>query len=245
MKKSSIILTILTLFMLLIVPNTVQSQDLAKDNERGTLTVRGSAIQTFPPDTANITLAVQTEAKTAQEAAAQNAKKANDVVNRVKRLINTKLGDAIKTSGYSIVPVYEHIRDERKSILTGYRVTNQVSVRTKQLNNVSNIIDNAIAAGANRVEGVSFTIADRAAYCNRVLVEATKNAQEEARVVAGTLGVTITGVKQVNSSCGEEYPRPMFRAMEADTMGAGVPATPIEAGDVNVQGSVNIDFYIK
>ncbi|EKE04602.1 MAG: hypothetical protein ACD_20C00042G0011 [uncultured bacterium] len=245
MKKHSVILMILALFTLLIVPNTAQSQDLAKNNEKGTLTARGTAVQTFPPDTATITLAVQTEAKTASEASAQNVRKANEVVNRIKGLINTKQGDAIQTSGYSIEPVYEYTKEQRKSILIGYRVTNQVTIRTKQLNKVSDIIDTAIASGANRVQGVNFTIADREAYCNRVLVEAAKNAQEEARVVAGALGVTITGIKQVNSSCGEEYPRPVFRAMEADTMAAGVPATPIEAGDVTVQGSVNVDFYIK
>ncbi|HBH17816.1 MAG TPA: hypothetical protein DDX14_02505, partial [Cyanobacteria bacterium UBA9579] len=75
MKKHSVILMILALFTLLIVPNTAQSQDLAKNNEKGTLTARGTAVQTFPPDTATITLAVQTEAKTASEASAQNVRK--------------------------------------------------------------------------------------------------------------------------------------------------------------------------
>ncbi|OGI17469.1 MAG: hypothetical protein A2287_09495 [Candidatus Melainabacteria bacterium RIFOXYA12_FULL_32_12] len=246
MKKCSITLLILAIFTLLITSNIVQAQDVAKESDRGTLSARGTATQTFPPDTATITLAVETQAKTASEAATQNATKASNVVNKIRNLINTKQGDAIQTSRYSIVPIYEYTKDQRKNILTGYRAVNQVTIRTKQLNNVSNIIDTAIASGANRVEGVNFTLSDREAYCNKVLAEATRKAQEEARVVAGVLGVTITGVKQVNSSCGEEYPRPVFRAMAGDVAeAAAMPPTPIEAGDVTVQGSVNVDFFIK
>lgn len=247
MKKKLFLLVIMSAIIILAVSNTVKANDIKKENDRGILSTRGTVSENFSPDTAIIILGVETQAKTATEAANLNSKKARNVVDKINSMIDKKQGDFIKTSRYSINPVYEYTKDQRKSILTGYKATNQVTITTKQLNIVSGIIDSAIASGANNVQGIDFTIDNKEGYCKKVLEKATLNALEEAKIITKTLNVNIVGIKQVSSSCGSEFPSPVFKTMQAGLAGmeSYEPSTPIEAGEIKIQGNVNIDFYIK
>ena len=211
-----------------------------------TITTSSSYFENFPPDTAVIVLSIETQAKTASEAAALNSKKANNVIDKIKTLIDKNSGDFIKTSGYSVFPVYDYNNILKKQQLTGYRVSNQLTVTTKQLSNVSKILDSSIENGANNVQGISFTIDDKKDYCNIVTSKAVKKAREQALSVAKALGVTVSGVKNVNVSCGSSYMESAVPFMAKSAMaGAYAVSTPIESGEVRIQGNVNIDFYIE
>jgi len=244
MRKKSLLFVMTLLFMLLVTINAANAQCVPPD-VKPTITTAGTVSESFPPDTAVITLAVETEAKTASEAANLNAKKANNVINKIKSMINKNQGDTIQTTQYSINPTYEYNDNLRKSILTGYKVTNQVTITTKQLDIASKIIDSAIANGANQVQGIDFTIKSNEEYCKKVLTRAAQKARDEAQTVAQALGVSIIGIKQASSSCGSSSPpRIMYAKSMMAEMAAPAP-TPIEAGNVQVQGTVNVDFYVK
>jgi uncharacterized protein YggE len=165
------------------------------------------------------------------------------MVSKINSLINKKAGDSVQTTNYSINPVYEYNEAQRKSYLTGYRVTNGVTVTVKQLNMVSKIIDTSVTSGANQVQGINFTIDKNEEYYKNMLAQAAKKAKDEANTVAQALGVSIVGIKHVSTGSNYSQPRVMYN--KGMMMAESAAATPIEAGEVGVNATVNIDFYIK
>src|SRR5260370_40448320 len=121
-----------------------------------TIEVDGNGETRTTPDTADLDLAIDTQAKTAEEAAARNAALATKVNDALK----TKLGDKgkITTGGYSLDPQYDQ-RPNAKPTIIGYNAQNTVTVHTSALDLVGALIDSAIAAGAGRGNQLEFTVA--------------------------------------------------------------------------------------
>ncbi|HUO77098.1 MAG TPA: SIMPL domain-containing protein [Thermodesulfovibrionales bacterium] len=212
--------------------------------EKGTISVMGEAREYYPPDTAFITLGVETAGKTVSETVAENSKKSEGMVSALKRLISPAAGDSIKTSSYTVQPVYEYDEVKKKSILTGYKVLNQVTVRTKKIEMAGKIIDNAMQIGANQAQGISFTLSEEKEYCDGVIRKAAEGAKREAAFVARTLGTTISGIKSISPSCGRQ-PHPIYRQAVMETkMAVAAPEISIEAGDIAVSATVNVVFYL-
>src|SRR6266481_9841780 len=122
-----------------------------------TIEVDGNGETRTSPDTADLDLAIDTQAKTAEEAAARNAALATKVIDALK----SKLGDKgkITTGGYSLNAQYDDRPNVRQTIV-GYNAQNTVTVNTGALDLVGALIDSAIAAGANRVNSLSFSVKD-------------------------------------------------------------------------------------
>ena len=67
--------------------------------------------------------------------------------------------DEIQTSNFSIYPVYDGTYDSDgnwQQILTGYRVSNILSIQTENVDSAGEIIDAAVSSGANRDDNLSF-----------------------------------------------------------------------------------------
>lgn len=227
------------LFTTLGLSNAQESRE-----EKGTISVTGEAREYYTPDTALITIGVETTGKAASETAAENSKKTQDMVSALKSLISPASGDSLKTSSYTVQPVYEYDNVKKKSILNGYRVFNQVTVRTKKIEIAGRIIDNAIQSGANQVQGITFTLSEEKEYCEDILRRAAERAKKEASFVARTLGTAIAGIKTISPSCGRQL-HPIYRQAVMETkMANAVPETSIEAGDIMVSATVNVVFYL-
>jgi len=239
------LLSFIVLFLIsFYIPQGIQAQAVTKEEPKNVISVTGTASENFAPDTAIIILSVETNAPGANESAIKNSKNSETVVNKLKTILNSGSGDTIKTTSYNLHPTYEYTNNKR--IFTGYQVNNQITVTTKQIKNVGNIIDTAISNGANQVQSVNFIIADDKENFDKVLIKAAKQAEKEAQTVAQALGVKIIGVKQASVSLGNEpvyYARNVF--MSAAAPNAASPTTPIEAGNVKIQGNVNVDFLIE
>jgi len=243
-KKVGIVLISLVT-LLLINTLSLKAAEPAKVDTRGTISVTGTAFENFSPDTAVIVLSIMTTAKNAQDAAVNNSKKADKVVSQLKQLIKPELGDTIKTSSYTLQPVYEYDNSKGKSILSGYSATNQLTVTTKQIKCVGNLTDYAIASGANQIQSINFEITNNREYCKKLLAKATDNAKEQASVIAQTLGVKISGIKQASGSCGSEHPYTRMYGAKAMFAEAAAPSTPIESGEVKLNATVSVDFYVN
>lgn len=231
--------------LLFISLHPVSATEPEGEDKRGTISVTGVASEYYPPDIVTITLSVENISKTASDSVAQNSMRAEKVVSKLKTLIDPSSGDSIKTSSYSVRPVYEYDNVKKRNVLTGYRVVNQVTVRTKKIETVGALIDKAIENGANQVQGITFTLADEKDYCDRVLKKATARAEREATVVAQSLNVKIAGIKYIEPSCRKEARYPVQRVMVMEAKAAEAPETPIEAGDIVIYGTVNVVFYIN
>jgi uncharacterized protein YggE len=139
------------------VQGTASAQSGENVFAKRTIEVDGTGETRTSPDTADLDLAIDTQAKTAEEAAARNAALATKVIDALK----SKLGDRgkITTGGYSLDPQYDQ-RPNAKPTIVGYNAQNTVTLNTGALDLVGALIDSAIAAGANRVNSLSFSVKD-------------------------------------------------------------------------------------
>ena len=224
------------LALALVVPTGTASAEEAVP----TLTMSGVGSAQIAPDMAEITLGVVTEAKDAARAHADNAAQAARVQNAVKALGIAERD--IQTTRYDFEPVYD-VKDNGRSVTTGYTVTNAVVVKVRNLANVGKVIDAALANGANRVDSLEFSASDPRAAKNAALADAARDARSKADAVARALGVRIVRVLNVYADAQSHTPRnymPMMMAKEAYDA-----ATPIAAGELSYEASVNISYVIE
>lgn len=222
------------LFLVVCVALGVAPSAAAQSQPSG-ITVTGSAELKGAPDVAYVNLGVVTEDVEAAAAAQANAAKTNAVIDAIIKAGIPKAD--IETVNYSVSPIVNYQVDP--AVTTGYRVSNQVRVRTRNLAGVGSLIDTAIVAGANGVQGVTFDIEDKSAIRRRAMVEAMREAQADARLIAETLGVKLGKVTSVSVS-GPVIPRPYEMSM----MKSEAAPTPIIPGQVEVSASVTVVFAI-
>ena len=150
-----------------------------------TVTASGDAVISVKPDLARVTVGVETQAVTAQEAAAQNATIAQNVLTAVRGVLGS--GGTTETISYTISPNYRSAAGQ-PPVLTGYTVTNLIQVTTLDMGNVGRLIDAASGAGANRINGLSFGIRDEDPVRRQALTAAAKQARGHADAIAAGLG---------------------------------------------------------
>ena len=198
--------------------------------------VGGSAIATAAPDQAQVDIGVLTQAPTAKDAAAENAKRVEAVMAALRQVLGAKAD--LKTVSYSVNPIYSEAKGNRGPAVTGYSVDNVVRATTSELAQVGKVLDAAVGAGANDVRGLSFSLKDPVPVRAQALRDAVSHARAEADVIAASLGVKLGRVRSVEA--GGEMPivRPM---MKAEMMRA---ATPVEPGTIDVNASVTVTFDI-
>jgi len=239
MRRLSFICAILAIFLMAAV-SPVSAQDSTLDkviHAAGTGNVIGT------PDRAQITFSVQTENPDVKVAQADNA-------DRMAKVQTAIIGagiprDMLKTTGYSISPVYD---DSASGILSQkvktYRVTNTLTVTLTDVSRTGEIIDLAVANGINQADSIQFMLSDAQARVLRseALRKAVANARADADSVAGALGVNITGMGTVDITQG--YTPVVYSNYQMDAVGAAKSAapTPIQPGDITVNAQVSVTY---
>jgi uncharacterized protein YggE len=235
-----------------------------------TLSISSTATIEVRPDQLSVTVGVETNDTTAQEAVSQNANLTSQVIAALRGL---GIGEnRIETSSYSVLPIYQFIQPpqpcieiyppppgcETRQEIIGYRATNTVTVTldvpffrtvTEPVPDVNagQVIDGAVTAGANRVEGIVFFISpDRQEEIRDTLIgDAIANARQRANIAAEALEMTVSGVQSATINPPDF---PVFSvdlqegAAAADTVSA---PTQILPGEQEVSTTVSVVFYIS
>lgn len=204
------------------------------------ITAHGEATMAVKPDQATIAVGVVSQAATAQDAAALNAKQTDAAIAALKKV--TAAADTVQTISYTLNPVYRYPKDGGEPTITGYSAASTVQVKMSDLKNVGRVIDTAVGTGANRIQGLHFSVKDAQAVRRRALTEATRQARETAEAMASALGSKISRVVSVVEGGGvvPPPPRPMMARMAA----ADAVSTPIEPGTVDVRATVTLTAEI-
>lgn len=207
------------------------------------LRVTGRSTLHLEPETARIDIGVVTEAPDADGAARENAQKLDAVLSALREALGP--ATKIETLGYSVQPRYRRPAPREETVLVGYTVSNVVRVRELGLSDVGKVIDTATGAGANQVRNIDFRLADEAAAKLDALREAARDARRKADALASALGVRVARILSVQE--GEpSVVRPTPQAFEMARMAqAAEPATPIEAGTIEVHASVTLVVEIE
>lgn len=210
---------------------------LAQTTEPRTLTMSGSAIAKAAPDMADISAGVTSDAPTAAAALAANSAAMNRVFAALDRAGIARKN--VQTSSFNVSPVYASRTPSEPQRLTGYRVSNEVHVILDDVAKVGATLDALVAAGANQMNGLNFSIKDPAPLLARARADAVADAKLRAQQYAQAAGVTLGPIRSISENGGEP-PRPMYRVMAM----AAAPA-PIAAGEESINAGVTIVWEIQ
>jgi len=225
-----------------VIGNVTAQTDNTSDDKL--IYASGTGKVTTTPDRVIISLAVETQHTDVKVAQSDNARLMEKVTGAIKAAGISE--DDLKTTGYSIYPVYDSSGSQFTRDIKSYRVTNTLMITLKDINRAGEIIDIGIANGANRVDGVTFTLSDEKQQELRAdaLTAAVAQARGDANAVAAALGKTIIDVKEVN--IGSSYVPMRYAEYDmVSSAGAAKVATPIQAGDVDVTATVSITYIIR
>lgn len=212
----------------------------AQDDMRSTISVVGEGRLLVQPDVANVSLGVESTAPTLSEAQA-------DASTRMQAVIDVLLAqgvarDDVRTSRLGVSPVYD-TRDA--SQLRGYRAANSVQVTLRDLGRVGAVVDAVTAAGANRVDGISFAIDNPEAPKDRARALALANARAKAEQLAALAGLRIVGVKSIVEADPAARPMPAAREAAAPASVASAPPPPIEPGTQEVRTQLSVVYVVE
>lgn len=205
-----------------------------------TIEVDGHGEVRTPPDVVDLDLAIDTHARTAEQAATSDAALATKVIDALK----SKLGDRgkITTGSYSLNPQYDDRANHPQTII-GYNAQNSVTVHTPALDMVGALIDTAIAAGANRVNSLDFSVQDDTKARIEAIAFATRDARAQAQALASALDVKLGKVLKA-TTIAQQRPIPIMAGRATFATATNV-STPVEPGEVTVPATVSLTFEIE
>lgn len=208
-----------------------------------TISVTGSGKAILSPDIAYIYIGVHTENQDAAQAVADNNQQTQEVKDAlVAAGINE---NDIQTTNFSIYPRQDYDTQGQPTGTITYVVDNSVNVIVRDLDQIGEVLNEAVAAGANSVNGISFDVSDRTEALSAARKDAFANAEIIAQELADEAGVTLGAVHSISTIIGGG-PVPLFegRGGGAEAMMAEAPV-PISPGQMIVTVELNVVYDIE
>lgn len=230
MKK--IISTLLALLVVLSVPALAFA-----DSE---ITVTGTGEVLVPADTAIVSLGVTATNKEVLKA----QKQANQAIAAIRDAL-LELGvqeEDINTDYINIYAMYDY--SEGAEVLKGYNASSTLAIRVTDIDRVGEVIDTAFEAGANTLNGISFSASDTEEARAKAMKAAVQDAKEKADVLAGAAGLKIRGIEDITEGGTYSYDRGVMNnfAKEEAAAGAYDGDTVVQAAKLTVSSSVTVTY---
>ncbi|NYF25361.1 SIMPL domain-containing protein [Sporosarcina sp. JAI121] len=198
------------------------------------MTVTGIGDLSIEPNIAQVQLAVNTENKDLSVAQQENAYVMNQVIESLLELGISR--ENIQTTTYNISPQYDYV--EGKQVFRGYQVTNAITVKITNIEQVGNVIDVAVQNGVNNVSNIQFTVENEQFHYQQALSLALKNALAKAQTIAATIQLQLDPhpIKIVEEVRAEPV---LYRTFSAKEL---TGSTPIEQGQITISATVKVQF---
>jgi uncharacterized protein len=235
MKKPAILLTsLVTSFAAAMLATPALADDFPS-----AISVSGEATISAAPDLAQIDAGVANDAKSAKEASDANNAAMGKVLLALKGA-----GIAEKdyqTSRLSLQPQYGQNKSTGASPVVGFRASNRVTVKIRDVTKVAGIIDTLVGAGANDIGNISFEVTQASKLLDDAREQAVTDARRKAEIYARAAGVTLGAPLSVSEG---GAPMPLFKGrMAAAPMAAGGAA--VAPGEETLSVTVNVSWAIK
>ena len=225
------------------LPELPQSGNIILSQQNTGIWVTGEGTVSVVPDIAILNLGVEAQGASVAEAQRQAA----EAMAAVTAVLDEQ-GIAekdIRTRYFSIYPVKRWQNDQE--ILIGYRVSNMVTVKIREVDNTGVIIDAVAAAGGDytRINSISFTVDDPTGYYEDVRELAMEDAQEKAKQLAKLAKVDLGEPIYINE--GSVYMPTSYDYYRGEAIPAPAPAptTSISPGETEVRLTVQVVYSIK
>lgn len=182
------------------------------------------------PDTATFSTGVETSAPTASVALRQNSAEVAKVIAQLQ-----KLGIAekdIQTSGINLNAEYDYIQATQKNRFKGYRVSNQVQVKMRDISKLGTIMDAVVASGATNINGPFFSIDNDSDVKKSARARALANGKAQAEVYARANGYASVRLLSVAEGISGRSPGPQPMMKTFDVIEVQASSVPIAPGQV-------------
>ncbi|MFG0318313.1 MAG: SIMPL domain-containing protein [Planctomycetota bacterium JB042] len=216
----------------------------ADDAPPPTLTVTGDAEVSVAPDRARVVLGATVQVADASDAQRQ----VGEIMTRaLEALRGAGVRDEdLTTAGVTLHPVHAPAGrrpsgETEEPRIVAYRASNTVEVVLTDLTRVGATIDAGVGAGANRVQGITFELADETGPKADALAAAVRNARKKAERMADAAGVRLLTLQSATESAGRFVGPVVANAR----MGAFDAGTPVEPGRITVSGAVSLTYRIS
>ena len=205
----------------------------------GGITVVGQGTAYGQPDQATVVVGVETFAATVSEATTQNQTTLDNVM---AALTAAGIADEdIQTTNYSLFAEQTYGENGPTGI-AGYRVSNQVNVKIRDIALISDVLAAVTEAGANAIYGVNFSVADPAALEAEARALAMQDAANRAASLAELGSVSLGEVVVISEVVGAPVmPYGGGYAMEQ----AASAAPGISPGQLSYQVQVQVTYSIQ
>jgi len=208
------------------------------------LWVTGEGKTMATPDIVLLSLGIEAEAKTVAQAQRDAAEAMDGVVKGLKS--NGVAEKDIQTQRFSIYPVRKWLEDEQREIIIGYRVTNIVLAKIRQVDKAGTIIDDVAEAGGDLtlINSIGFTVDDPTPYYKEARAKAIGDAMEKAKQMAQAAGIKLGKLLYISE--GASYVPPVtVRDLFVKAEGAAAPTTSISPGELEIQVTVQMVYDIR
>ncbi len=207
--------------------------------------VNGQGEVTAVPDIANLRLGIVAQEASVAEAQARAAEAMDKLIT-----VLTDGGVAkkdIQTQYFNIQKVTRWDKEREREIVLGYRVSNMVLAKIRDIEKAGSIIDAVAKAGGDlvRIDGISFSIDDPSDYYEEARDKAMADARAKAEQLARLGGVKLGKPTYISEGISYPVPRPIYERAPA---AAPVPAqveTPISPGEMKISLNVQVVYAIS
>lgn len=219
---------------------------LASEDETPRITITGTGNVSVAPDMAILNLGVTREAETAREALDENNAAMAQVIEAMKA--QGIEGKDLQTSNFSIQPRYTHHRpkqgeEQKPPRITGYVVSNNLTVRIRDLALVGSVLDESVTLGVNTGGGIHFTNDDPGAEIAEARANAMRDAMNRANTLLETAGASMGRILSISEQSHTPRPMPVAQArmMSADA----AESVPVEAGENTYRVNITVTWEIN
>jgi len=212
----------------------------------GTMQMSGHGEIMAKPDTAYVTSGVTSQAATAKDALAANTADMTALIGVLKDAGVAE--EDIQTSGFAVNPnyIYSDQRDangyQLPPKISGYTVTNAVTVHVRDLAILGTMLDKEVSVGANTINGINFAVEDPSALYDQARKAAFADAKGKADLYADAAGVGLGAIENISENQGyTQPPQPYLYKATAAAADRSAPV-PVEAGQLTFSIDVAITW---
>ncbi|MEM8649709.1 MAG: SIMPL domain-containing protein [Pseudomonadota bacterium] len=246
MKNLILSSIMITAFIFMSSPMGTSEAEARNHGRKAAISVTGTGTVETTPDMAVISVGVVREAKTAREALSAN----NEAMAKVLAAMKEQgIADKdLQTSNFNISPNLVYPKrtstgEQPAPRIVGYTVSNNLTIRIRELAKVGEILDETVSLGVNQGGGIQFLNAETKPFLKEARVKDVEDAKEKAQTLAEASGVTLGKILSINEGGSVNRPRPVAYARSATV--AEAAAVPVAAGENSYSVTVQIRWAIS
>jgi hypothetical protein len=176
----------------------------------------------------------------------QAQQKVNETIAAIRQALvdHGVRGENINTDFINIYAIYDYTGDQEQ--IVAYNANSALAVRVTDMESVGNVIDVCFAAGANTLNGISFSASDTEKAETDAMKKAVADAKKKAEILAEASGLRITGIEIISeggvysyeNSAGNAYAAKKFDTVETE----GDAGTVVQSAKLIVSAAVSVTF---